>query len=162
MKTNAEIELELARQISTFLRDLGVLSNGYRPDVHLHRGNLKKRRDAEFEDNWDPDKDSVRISFSPVGEGAGSVAEEASRSTANAGGAEDRLADLLRVLDRAEKRPGDDFVSLKWSRDTALTQEDLPWAADPRARHDALSEAIDKRWLLTSKIANPRPPNFPV
>ena len=162
MKTNGEIELELARQISTFLRDLGVLSNGYQPDVHLLRSNKKKRRDAEFEDNWDPDKDSVQISFSPVEEDAESVAEEASRSTAHDGGTEDRLADLLRVLDRAEKRPGYDFVSLKWFRDTALTQAELPWAADPLARHDALSEAIDKRWLLTSKVVNPRPPNFPV
>jgi len=162
MKTNAEIEQELARHLSTLLRGLGVLSNGYQPEVHLHRGNRKKRQDAEFEDNWDPDTDSVRISFSPVEEDAESIAEAASGSTANAGGTDARLADLLRVLDRAENRPGYEFVSLKWFRDTALTQEGLPWAADPLAREETLREAIDKRWLLTSKVANPRPPHYPV
>jgi hypothetical protein len=162
MKTNAEIEKELARQLSTVLRGLGVLANNHKPDVHLHRGNRKKRRDADFEGTWDPDTDSVRISFSPVAEGAESVAGGASRFTADAGGIEDRLADLLRLLDRAENRPGYEFVSLKWFRDTALAQEGNPWTADPLAREEALRESIDRRWVLTSKVANPRPPHFPV
>src|SRR5580658_7349627 len=149
MKTNTDIEQELARQLSTLLRGLGVLSNGYEPDVHLHRGNRKKRRDAEFEGNWDPDTDSVRISFSPVEEDAEPVADEVSGSAAYADGLGGRLADVLRVLDSAENRPGYEFVSLKWFRDTALNQEGLDWATDPSARHEALREAIDRRWLLT-------------
>jgi hypothetical protein len=162
MKDNAGVEQELARQVVALLRDLGVLRNGYQPDVHLHRGNRKKRRDAEFEGNWDPDTDSIRISFSPVEEDTESVASAASRSAANFAVAEDRLADLLRALDRAESRPGYEFVSLKWFRDTAMSLEGPGWAADPLARHEALREAIDRRWILTSKVANPRPPNFPV
>ena len=75
---------------------------------------------------------------------------------------EDQLADLVGALDRAEKRPGYEFVSLKWFRDNALPHEGFSWAADEFARHDALREAIDRRWVLTSKIANPRPPHFPV
>jgi hypothetical protein len=75
---------------------------------------------------------------------------------------EDRLSDLVRALDRAESRPGYEFVSLKWFRDNALAHEGFSRAADMSARHDALREAIDRRWILTSKVANPRPPNFPV
>ena len=162
MTTNSDVEKKLVRQLSELLCSLGVLRNGYEPDVHLHRGNRKKRRDAEFEGNWDPDTDSVRISLSPVEEAAESVANEVSRPAVYAGGPEDRVADVLRVLDSAENRPGYEFVSLKWFRDTALSQEGLAWATDPLARHDALREAIDRRWLLTSKVANPRPPHFPV
>jgi len=160
MKINADVEQELSRQISVLLRGLGVLRDGYEPDVHLHRGNRKKRRDAEFEANWDPDTDSIRISFALVEEDTEPMVDEASRSAVN--GAEDRLTDLVRVLDRAESRPGYEFVSLKWFRDTALGQEGPLWASDLEVRHEALREAIDKRWILTSKVANPRPPHFPV
>jgi hypothetical protein len=82
--------------------------------------------------------------------------------TANLAPAEDRLSDLILALDRAERRPGYQFVSLKWFRDTALVHEGFSWTADEFARHDALREAIDRRWILTSKVANPRPPQYPV
>ena len=70
MVANADVELELARGISEVLRelDLGILPDGYQCEVHLHRGNRKKRRDADFELNWDPDADSIRIGFSPIEE----------------------------------------------------------------------------------------------
>jgi hypothetical protein len=144
------------------LRKLGVLSDGYQADVHLHRGNRKKRRDAAFEANWDPEADSIRISFSPIEEDAETDIGIASRPVMRAGGTGDRVADLLRALDRAASRPGYEFVSLKWFRDSALSQEQVPWAADPLACDEVLREAIDRRWILTSKVANPRPPHFPV
>jgi hypothetical protein len=78
------------------------------------------------------------------------------------GPAEGWLSDLVRALDRAEGRPGYEFVSLKWFRDAALVHEGFSWASDEFARHDVLREAIDRRWILTSKVANPRPPHFPV
>jgi hypothetical protein len=164
MTTNADVELDLAQRIPEFLRELRILPTGYQCEVHLHRGNRKKRRDAEFEGNWDPDTDSIRISFSPMEEEieTETSAGSASLKTANPASAEDRLSDLVRALDRAEGRPGYEFVSLKWFRDTALVHEGFPWALDEFARHDVLREAIDKRWLLTSKVANPRPPHFPV
>jgi len=86
----------------------------------------------------------------------------ASVSMENLESADGRLTDLIRALDRAEGRPGYEFVSLKWFRDNALLHEGFAWAADEAARHDALREAIDRRWILTSKVANPRPPHFPV
>lgn len=161
MPTNADVELELAQRIPEILRILGVLPEGYQCEVHFHRGNRKKRRDAEFEGNWDPDTDSIRIAFSPMEEEIESATGEVTTS-ANMAPAEDRLSDLVRALDRAEGRPGYEFVSLKWFRDTALLHEGFSWAADEFARHDVLREAIDRRWILTSKVANPRPPHFPV
>jgi hypothetical protein len=164
MATNADIELKLAQVIPELLRKLGVLPTGYQCEVYLHRGNRKKRRDSEFEANWDPDADSIRISFSPMEEEIETATSTtaASLKTASPTSAEDRLSDLVRALDRAEGRPGYEFVSLKWFRDTALTHEGFSWALDELARHDVLREAIDRRWLLTSKVANPRPPHFPV
>lgn len=166
MVANADVELELARGISEVLRKLGlgILPDGYQCEVHLHRGNRKKRRDADFQVNWDPDADSIRIGFSPIEEEIETATGQApsASKTEGRGLGEDRLADLVRALDRAEGRPGYEFVSLKWFRDNALAHEAFSWAADEFARHDALREAIDRRWILTSKVANPRPPNFPV
>jgi len=161
MVTNAEVELQIARNVPEILRKLGVLREGFQCDVHLHRGSRKKPRDAEFEGNWDPEADSIRIEFSPMEEDEDAelgetAASPLSRTT------EDRLTDLVRALDHAERRPGYEFVSLKWFRDTALPSEGFAWATDELARHNALQDAIDRRWLLTSKVPNPRPPNFPV
>jgi hypothetical protein len=163
MTTNADVELELTREISEVLHKLKILPHEYQCEVHLHRGNRKKRRDAEFATNWEPDTDSIRIAFSPMEEELEiATAAAASPKATNLMTAEDRLADLVRALDRAEGRPGYEFVSLKWFRDTALVHEGHSWASDEFARHDLLREAIDRRWILTSKVANPRPPNFPV
>jgi hypothetical protein len=164
MGTNIDVESEIAQLIPDLLRKLGILPNGYQCEVHLHRGNRKKRRDAQFEGNWDPDVDSIRIAFSPAEKDVESAAGDVASPSipAKLDPAEDRLSDVLRALDRAEGRPGYEFVSLKWFRDTALASEGLSWAADTSVRHDVLREAIDRRYILTSKVANPRPPNFPV
>jgi len=164
MTTIADIESEIAQLLPDFLRQLGVLPQGYQCDVHLQRGNRKKRSTARFEGNWDPDTDSVRIAFSPVEEDDEVASDEISSAlrAATPAPVEVRLLELVRALDRAESRPGYDFVSLKWFRDSALAHEAFPWASDEATRHDLLREAIDRRWILTSKVANPRPPNFPV
>jgi hypothetical protein len=162
MATNADIESDLARKLGESLHNLGILPRGYHCEVNLQRRNRKKRRDVEFKTNWNPETDSIRISFSLTEQPSetGKIATSSESPTPTA--AEDRLSDMLRALDRAETRPGYEFVSLKWFRDTALVHEGFPWAADDLARHDVLCEAIDRRWILTSKIANPRPPHFPV
>lgn len=170
MAANADVEFELAQEISEVLSKFGsaMLPAGYRCEVHLYRGSRKKRRNAEFEANWDPDSDSIRISFSLEQEEIEIVSSQglsqgrSSPKTEDRRSVEDRLADLVRALDRAEGRPGYEFVSLKWFRDNALSHEGFSWATDEFARHDSLREAIDRRWILTSKVANPRPPNFPV
>lgn len=158
MSTIADVEVRIAQKIPDLLRELGVLPNGYRCKVHLHGKMRKKHRDGDFERNWDPDTDSIRIAFEPKA----TVENTAEEKTARPAVAEDPLSDLVRALDRAERRPGYEFVSLKWFRDTALAGEGYSWAADESTRHNVLRDAIDRRWILTSKVPNPRPPNFPV
>ncbi|MGH7161344.1 MAG: hypothetical protein ACREFS_14850 [Acetobacteraceae bacterium] len=160
MTTTADIEARIAQTIAGLLRELGVLPDGYVCEVRLQGKVHKKHRDADFERNWDPNSDSIRIGFERRGKGEIAVAvdEEAAPSDV----ADDTLRDLVRALDRAERRPGYEFVSLKWFRDTALAGEEYSWAADATLCHNALRDAIDRRWILTSKVANPRPPNFPV
>jgi hypothetical protein len=163
MPTNSDVELELTKRIQAILHNYGSLSTRYQCEAHLYRENRKKHRNVEFERNWHPDTDYICVSLWPVEEG-----EEIEPAIAKAGTSfndeleDERLSDLVRALDRSERRPGYEFVSLKWFRDTALAHEGFSWAADELARHDVLREAIDKRWILTSKIPNPRPPNFPV
>jgi len=156
MTTVVDIEKRIEQTLRGPLRESGVLPEGYGLKVHLLRGARKKRRDADFERNWNLDTDSIRIAFEPEDETVvrGTAAP---RSVIH-----DPLPDLVRALERAEARPGYEFISLKWFRDTALASEAFPWAADESARHDALRDAIDRRWILTSKVANPRPPHFPV
>ncbi|HEV2418000.1 MAG TPA: hypothetical protein VGX94_09355 [Terriglobia bacterium] len=74
----------------------------------------------------------------------------------------DRLCDLIRALDRAESRPGYEFVALKWFRDTALPAEGFSWASDASTKQAILRDAIDRRLILTSRMPNPRSPQFPV
>lgn len=158
MMRNADIEARIAQKVSGLLRELGMLPDGYVCEVCLHGKVHKKHRDADFERNWDPDRDSIRIGFERRAKGEIAVDEEA----APPNDADAPLRGLVRALDRAERRPGYEFVSLKWFRDTALASEGYSWAADATLRHNVLRDAIDRRWILTSKVANPRPPNFPV
>lgn len=164
MVTNADVEQKLAQRIPELLREVRILPPGYQCDVRLHRGNRRKGREAEFADNWDPDTDSIRIVCSPMEEEIETATSKlaAPSQAANLAPAEDRLSDLILALDRAERRPGYQFVSLKWFRDTALAHEGFSWATDEFARDYVLREAIDRRWILTSKVANPRPPQYPV
>src|SRR5690242_1400287 len=127
MTTNAAVEAKIARELSGLLRELGLVPAGYEVHVSFHRGNRKKRKDATFDANWDPDADSVRVTFSPMEEASDDV-ERATPSKHDV--VEDRLAGVVRALMRAEGRPGYEFVSLKWFRDSALAREGFPWAED--------------------------------
>ncbi len=69
---------------------------------------------------------------------------------------------MIRSLDRAEKRPGYPFVSLKWFRDQALPAEGWDWTGSDETRQNVLRIAIEKRLILTSKVPNPKSPQFPV
>src|SRR5271168_1312189 len=135
MPTNADVELELAKRFPEILGHSGISSKAYQCEVHLYRGNRKKRRDAEFEGNWDSDNDYICISLLPVEEDEELESETAKAATSsNIEPKDERLSDLVRALDRAERRPGYDFVSLKWFRDTALSHEGFSWVADEFAR----------------------------
>jgi hypothetical protein len=71
-------------------------------------------------------------------------------------------AELLRALDRAESTPGWNFVSLKKFRDEILPSADVPSIRSDIERQSVIGSAIEKRFVLTGKVQNPKSPQFPV
>jgi hypothetical protein len=71
-------------------------------------------------------------------------------------------AELLRALDRAESTPGWSFVSLKKFRDEILPSADVPSIRSDVERQSVIASAIEKRFVLTGKVQNPKSPQFPV
>ncbi len=74
----------------------------------------------------------------------------------------DQIVDFLRSLEKAEQRPGFDFVALRWFRDQVLPAEGFDWAETPSGRDEVLRAAIKDGAVLTSKVPNPKTPLFPV
>lgn len=171
MKTIKDVEARVEEKISEALRELELLPEGYSCSVRLHGKERDKKRTATFESSWSPDTDSIHIRFErseekphvgvePVAQNSGAVV--ANYAAKPGGASSDPLSDLIRALDRVESRPGYEFVALKWFRDTALPSEGFSWANEDFARQSVLREAIDRRLVLTSKVPNPRSPQFPV
>ncbi len=74
-------------------------------------------------------------------------------------------AELLRALDRAESKPGWNFVPLKKFRDEILPTERPEYIPSLRTdveQRQMLQSVIDKRFVLVSKVPNPKAPQFPV
>ncbi len=170
MRTIEQVESQFEQKVYEALKDLDLLPAGYRHCVRFHGEKKDKRRSAAFEKNWHPDGDSIRISFEPAVEAKlpsqpvkeSAVAPSARSPRENVAVAADPLADLIRALDRAESRRGYEFVSLKWFRDAALPSTGLSWTSSDATRQNVLRNALDKRLILTSKVHNPKAPQFPV
>jgi hypothetical protein len=170
MKTVEQVQAEFEQRVSETLRELDLLPDGFKPRVRL-RGKVKDiKKTAAFEKNWDPQTDSIRIEFevaaSPkllaVPSTTSSRRLQVDPEIENSVHASNPLADLIRALDRAESRPGYNFVALKWFRDAALPAAGFSWASSDANRQSLLRSAIDKRLILTSKVDNPKSPQFPV
>lgn len=187
MQRIEEAQRELADEIRQLITNPrshfhSLIPHGCQPTVALHRARdgRKVRSDASL-DRWSPPGgDEIRIRFTSTGEAAGPAPEthqpevaaahptgspprvEGPSVDASPSGTAGRLADLVRALDRAETRPGLQFVALKWFRDIVLPTEGLAWTQSVSDRHEVLKEAIDRRLLLTSKVPNPKAPQFPV
>lgn len=171
-KTVEEVESQLESAFSSQLRDLlqPLVPAGYRARFYLYdRGGSKKRKNASAE-NWSGASDQIQIWFSPDGQEARApqVAGKAARDArpANAvsvsgGNTRGPLSDLIHALSLAEYRPGFEFVSLKWFRDSALPAG-YEWAKSESARQEVLRDAIVRRLILTNKVPNPKDPQFPV
>jgi len=169
MSTIKEVEVQIEQKFSEALKELGVLPNTYSCRVRIRGESRKKRQSAAFEKSWSPDRDSIQITFEPnleqprasslsmPGPATASSAAPAPKS----GSVADPVSDLIKALNRAEAQPGFNFVALKWFRDTALPSEGFTWASADSIR-DVLREAIDNRLILTSKVPNPKSPQFPV
>ena len=169
----------LAAQLPAALKPLVRLSprKGFRVQVSLRRGNAKDSRQVKQNAparSWLPDSGLVAILYRPstpeedqavestVEDVQDSLAKPAETAPKPAETASDPVQDIVMALARAEKDPQLGFVSLKWFRDTYLPQQGYPWAAIPDERQRVLVNAIDRNWILTSRVANPKNPQFPV
>jgi hypothetical protein len=167
-----EHQLEQEPKVHEILRELGFLQGGYTFTVRLHGESRDKRRTSVFEKSWKPETDSICIRFEPIVEQPKTLPLVATQTAAGAPSellakksaplASGPISDLIQALDRAEARPGYTFVALKWFRDSALLLEGLSWAATDSARKSVLSDAINRRLVLTNPVPNPKSPQFPV
>ena len=168
------LESLLEQRLSGSLESLPPQFNlaGYRLRVSLHdkKSRRKKRHNASAA-SWSPESGEIRVSFEPSVKAPSMSAEQIAEQQGSQpplpapeakvqlpSGA---LCDLIRNLDRAESQPGYGFVALKWFRDAVLPKVGPEWA-DSGVRNNALREALDKRFVLTSKVPNPKSPEFPV
>lgn len=166
MKTIEQVESQFEQKVLDALRELDLLPEGFKHCVRFHGEKKDKRKTADFEKNWRPN-DSIRIWFEPAQGASLRLPDPISKSAPPVNTpapvvVSDPLSDLVHALDRAESRRGYDFVSLKWFRDAALLSEGFLWATSDAARQSLLRNAIEKRFILTSKVANPKSPQFPV
>ena len=172
--TIKEVETQVEKKFSEALKELKetggleVLPEGYCCKVRIHGESRKKRQSASFEKSWSPERDSIQITFEPnlqrsqpseqpnISHAPSIVPNAAPESVSGS----NPIADLIKALDRTESQPGLSFVALKWFRDAVLPSEDFAWANADSIR-EVLGEAIAKRLILTSKVPNPRSPQFP-
>lgn len=117
--------------------------------------------------SWSPKSDMVVISYDTSAAEAEiplaaehAKSAETVRSLGQKTPVKDPAHELLQALAQAEM--GSQFVSLKWFRDTCLPQKGFSWGTTPEERHRVLADAINRRWILTSRIPNPKNPQFPV
>ena len=167
VKNIKDLEFLLEQSLSGALDSLPPQFNlaGYRLHVSLHdkKSQRKKRHNASA-GSWSPESGEIRVSFEPSAEARGISARQIARERVEEAKVQlpsGALCDLIRHLDRAESKPGYGFVALKWFRDAVLPAVRPEWA-DSDVRNGALREALDKRLVLTSKVPNPKSPEFPV
>jgi hypothetical protein len=158
----ADLEFQLERSFSESLSDsLAQRFAGYRPRVSLYENDRKKRHNAGDE-NWSPQTGEIRITFEIEPDVESAIRANASESPQTLSpDLPDGLDDLVRQLARAESRPGYSFVALKWFRDAVLPAIRPEWH-DADIRDRILRTAIERRLILTSKVPNPKSPEFPV
>jgi hypothetical protein len=71
------------------------------------------------------------------------------------------IEDVVRVLARAEGDPNLSFVALKFLRDQLLPRK-VAWAMIPHEAQIQINRAIDAGAVITTKVENPRQPQYPV
>ena len=170
-----EVELEFSRKLDNaladILQDLGYsLPQSHQVKASLLDSNGRKKRSNAAADNWSPVMGRIEIRFEPVVPEQEELNSQISKTAAKAeklskdiAGVLPAEADLLIALDRAEARPGWNFVPLKKFRDEILPQEHLPSLANTDVHHRSVLESvINKKFVLVGKVPNPKSPQFPV
>lgn len=155
-------------QLPDALKPLAKLASptGLRVQVSLRhaKSGRQVKRNAPA-DSWSPESGLVSISYNPalkeaeLSEGAVAPPQD---SLSGPEHRQDPVKELVLALARAQRDPQLGFISLKWFRDGYLLRQGYAWAAAPENRQQALVEAINRKWVLTSKVANPKNPQFPV
>jgi len=174
------VELEFSRKLENalaeILQDLGYpLPQSHQVKASLLDSNGRKKRSNAAADSWSPVMGRIELRFEPLAaeqkelnspisktpaKESPAKAEKLSEDVAGVLHAE---ADLLIALDRAEARPGWNFVPLKKFRDEILPQEHLPSLANSDVHHRSVLESvINKKFVLVGKVPNPKSPQFPV
>jgi hypothetical protein len=172
-EVESRLEQGLAKLRSTEYKSLETLlqpliPRGYRVRVSLLDKNGRKKRKSASADNWSPDFGEVKINFEPDVDSSLVMDEQKEAPSIEPPTskrdivASDPISDLVRTLDRVESRPGYQFVALKWFRDVALPAETFEWVRSDSMRQNVLREAIERRLILTSRVPNPKSPQFPV
>ena len=173
MTTIGNSEADLEQALSDILPKILPQAAGYSLEIEIYENDRKKRRDAS-RSSWRPGSGEIRIKFGgaattsqsqTTAESSQRISDLSAPETPNPFGDDSdsgRLADLIKSLDKAEQRPGFDFVALKWFRDQVLPAEGYGWAQMPSDRDEVLRNAIRVRAVLTSKVPNPKAPLFPV
>ena len=161
----------LVAQLPDELKPLAKLAprNGMRAQVSFRYAKKERRVSKSLPAaRWLQDSGLVAISYSAATPEETSaldtqtVVPKESKATAAVDIAEDPARDIVVALAKAELDPQLGFVSLKWFRDTYLPQRGYAWAASADERQRVLVNAIERRWILTSRVANPKNPQFPV
>lgn len=166
MDTIQDARMKLEQVIGTPVQAYLPQVAGYDPEVDIIENHRKKRSDAAC-DSWRPEIGEIRIRFVVRPPAASPAAELKDHDPQNDGGHHDygsrpRVVELIESLDRAERRPGYSFVSIKWFRDKVLPGEGYLWADSYESRTEVLSEAIQDDVIRTNKVPNPNAPTFPV
>jgi len=177
-KLNIEqVELQVSRNLhpslKTALQQVGYsVPDSCRVCVSLVDAKGRKKRSNAAADNWSPNSGRLEVWLEPAlesqekGNHASSPQDGGLHNPAD----EERTrvdlhpatAELIRALNRAEARPGWNFVSLKKFRDEFLPSESLKVMRTDVEQQEVLRRAIEDRLILTSKVPNPKSPQFPV
>lgn len=132
-----------------------LVPKGFRPVVEFCDENGNPKRRTWSSTKWNPETDEIVITFSPV-RAIDSVAHDSQTEPAHSVGDLEEVCSAL-----AEAETGRSFVSLKWFRDDFLPAKGYAWTKTPEDCYAVLTKAITDGWILTSKVTNPRAPQYP-
>jgi len=171
---------ELETPLKTALKKLGYsVPDSFRLHVKLLKADGGKKRSNASAHTWAPESEAMQIWLEPSlaaevpsAPNAAVVTKPTPASDAvSAQALPERSeslyvhpaeAELLRALEHAESTPGWSFVSLKKFRDEILPSANVPSIRSDVERQSVIASAIEKRFILTSKVQNPKSPQFPV
>jgi hypothetical protein len=177
-QVESSIAQELDKPLKAALKRHGYpVHESFRLRLSLLNADGRKKRSNAVANAWSPEKsepaqfwlepstatEAVSAAATPQQEPTTAPAVAAPHSASEAGVfVHPAEAELLRALDRAESTPGWNFVSLKKFRDEILPAADIPSIRSDVERQTVIGSAIEKRFVLTGKVQNPKSPQFPV